>query len=503
MNRKNNKIKIFGGVTIFARVYTRSNRNIISHPLAIIINKSLELGYFPNSLKKACVTPIFKEGDKTDINNYRPISVLPTFSKIYEKIVYKQLYEYLERNSYLDNNQYGFRANRSTSHAILNLLQYTYQNLDSSKIVFSLFLDFRKAFDSVNHKILLSKLKIYGIRGIALDWFCSYLSERSQYVFINGSRSSVKKIEYGVPQGSILGPLLFLIFINDITKSSKLFNYILYADDSTLSTCFSEDELGSHSNLINEELKRVYKWLCANKIAINETKTKYMIFTYNKNITMPLIKIGNNIISEASVIKYLGIHIDNHLNFTSHINVISSKISKSIGLLYKLNKYLPYHVLKIIYSTLIHPYLIYGIEAWHSTFKNHTNKIFTLQKKAIRAMNNLDYNEHTNNYFKSNRILKLEDQFKLQVSNYIYKLLNCNNIDTEISSKLMTHHQIHHRETRHGEQLNVMRIKRSKSKNIIYHNGVKIWNSVPSKIKSLNTRTKFKISLKKLYVDSY
>ena len=197
----------------------KSINNIISIPLTIIINKSLTSGIFPDSLKIARITPIYKEGSRSDINNYRPISVLPTLSKIFEKLVYKQLYNYLEINSSLVNIQFGFRTRKSTTQAILHFMQYLYKNLDEGKLVFSIFLDFRKAFDSVNHAILLSKLEKYGIRGHALDWFRSYLTNRKQFTFINNVSSNLNLVKYGVPQGSILDPLF-------------IFKYILYADDS-------------------------------------------------------------------------------------------------------------------------------------------------------------------------------------------------------------------------------------------------------------------------------
>ena len=476
--------------------------DLISLPLTQIINHSLINSNFPDSLKIARITPIFKEGEKSDINNYRPISVLPIFSKIFEKVVYRQLYEYLEFNSYLDNNQFGFRAKKSTTHAIMNFLQYIYDNLDSSKLVFSIFLDFRKAFDSVNHNILLSKLNSYGIRGQTADWFRSYLTNRKQYVHVNGSKSCPKLIKCGVPQGSILGPLLFLIFINDITRSSNLFKYNLYADDSTLSTCLREGELENSTDLINDELEKVYKWLSANKIAINKKKTKFMVISYNKNIMLPTITMGGNIIEEADSIKFLGIHIDNHLTFRDHINKTSIKISKSIGIIHKLNKFLPSNILKLIYSSLIHPYLIYGLEAWFGTFKNNTNKISVSQKKAIRAINNLDYNDHTNEYFKSLNILKLEDQYKLQITTYIYKLLNLD-ADSNLASKLVLNSQVHHHGTRQESKLNIARINKARSKFSLTQNGGKIWNALPENLRKIDSLTKFKRETKSHLLKKY
>ena len=471
-------------------------KNIISFPLSEIINNSFTSGEFPDPLKVARVTPIFKEGDKSKLSNYRPISVLPPLSKIFEKIAHNQLYKYLERHKILDPNQYGFRSKKSTTQAILNFMQYLFSNIDSGKIIFSIFLDFRKAFDTVDHRILLSKLNTYGIRGLALDWFGSYLSNRKQHVFINNSDSKHKFINYGVPQGSILGPLLFLVFINDISQSSNLFKYILYADDSTLSTCVDNlNNLHRSAAIINSELNKVYLWLKANSITINEDKTKYMLFSYNKNISLPEIKIGKNVIPETSVTKFPGVYFDNGLNFSSHINILSKKISKTIGLLFKLNKFLPSHILQILYTSLVQPYLIYGLEAWYSTYKNHTNKIFILQKKAIRAANKLDYNEHTNNYFKSNFILKLEDQFKLQISIYVYKLLNLN-ADPEIESLLYQNSIIHQFNTRSTVSFNVSFVNRSKSKNCIAHNGIKIWNNLPEDMRNSKSLYNFKKKVK-------
>ena len=205
--------------------------------------------------------------------NYRPISILPVFSKVFETVAYTQLYDYLENNSILHNQQYGFRAKKSTTPAILHFLQYLYMYIDSGNIVFTLFLDFRKAFYCVNHEILLSKLNTCGVQGIALDWFCSYLTNREQYVSINVD-SNRRVIQCGVPQGSILVPLLFLIFINDITKCSNQFKYTLYADDSALSTCVPGDNVMDSAELINSELKCLNRWLKSNKISINADKTK-------------------------------------------------------------------------------------------------------------------------------------------------------------------------------------------------------------------------------------
>ena len=217
---------------------------------------------------------------------------------------------------------------------------------------------------------------------------------------------------------------------------------------------------------------------------------------------LPIVKMGENIIEETDSIRFLGINIDNNLTFRDHINKISIKIAKSVGLLFKLNKFLPPNILKLIYTALIHPYLTYGIEAWYGTFKNNTNKIFVLQKKAVRAINNLEYNSHTNDYFKLDNMLKLDEQYKMQTSTYIYKLLNLN-ADTELSSKIKINADIHNHNTRQSNKLNIPRINRARSKFSILQNASKSWNSLPDKIRTLDSINKFKKHTKSYYLGKY
>ena len=477
--------------------------NIISPIIASLINNSMTSGKFPKLFKIARVIPLPKPGVKTDLNNYRPISILPILSKIFEKIVYKQLDYYLEQNNILFKHQYGFRKNHSTTQAIINTLKYLYSNLDSGKLVLSIFLDFKKAFDCVSHKILLSKLYSYGIRGVALDWFESYLSDRSQYTSVNGVNSSVQKVTHGVPQGSNLGPLLFLIFINDLHNASNLFNYTLFADDSTLSVAFENDNLRTFVKLLNKELKNVYNWLCANHISINIIKTKYILFSLKKTIKLPgVIKIGRGKILSTDNIKFLGVYIDKHLTFNYHINNLSVKISRSVGLLYKLTRYLPQEVLLKIYHSLIHPYLNYAMETWFNINNYSSNKLITLQKKSMRAIFNVPYNSHTNELFKASNTVKLKDLFDFKIALYMYKTLNLN-YDPDLLSNLAKFKNIHCHDTRNNEQYKIPRCLKTKCKNNISVVGPQILNILPHSLYEKKNLYCFKKALKTYFTSKY
>ena len=240
----------------------------------------------------------------------------------------------------------------STSDAMINMLQFIYDNLDRGHEIISLFLDFSKAFDCVNHHILLQKLYVYGVRGIAHEWFSSYLSNRTQLTSVYGETSDSQHISHGVPQGSVLGPLLFLIFINDIPKCSNLFKFTLFADDSTLSCNFNGMPANLIFDTIDNELAKLNTWLITNRIKINIDKSKFICFSYRKSIQSRPLKLGDSFIQETDQTKFLGLILDKNLKFKSHISYIESKISRSVGVLFKLNSFLPTRILKMLYNSL-------------------------------------------------------------------------------------------------------------------------------------------------------
>ena len=252
--------------------------------LAKVISSSFNDGIFPQQLKTARVIPVFKSGSKHDVANYRPISLLDTFSKIYEKLMHVRVVEFMEQNKSLHDMQYGFRSGRSCEHALLTAQNCILNSLNKKQISLLLLIDFSKAFDMVEHDVLLKKLECYGIRGVALQWFKSYLSDREQFVNVNNSKSSMKPLKYGVPQGSILGPLLFVIYINDMPNVSKLATFILYADDANIiisGTTMSEIET-ELAKLTND----LVRWVDINGLKLNLKKTNYMVFSKKRSKTI-------------------------------------------------------------------------------------------------------------------------------------------------------------------------------------------------------------------------
>ena len=285
----------------------------IAEPLALIINQSFACGIFPRKLKLAKVLPIHKKGDDTIFDNYRPISLLPALSKVFEKVVYYQLYNFFTCKNLFYGSQHGFKEAHSTETAALEFIDRIYQILDSGEIPISIYLDLSKAFDTLDHNILLYKLNYYGIRGTALEWFRSYLTNRAQYVEYDGECSESLQITTGVPQGSILGPMLFIIYMNDIHLASSKFNAILHADDTTLMNWLyifdfhAEPETQNLSENINSELQKVSYWLAANKLSLNISKTRYMIFHFpQRKCNFELdIRMNNILIEQTNEFDFL------------------------------------------------------------------------------------------------------------------------------------------------------------------------------------------------------
>lgn len=396
-------------------------KELIVPPLTIIINQSLTSGIFPDNLKIAKITPIYKKGDNTTIDNYRPISLLPAISKVFEKAIHIQVMKYLTDNNLFYSSQFGFRPGHSTELAAIEFVDRVLTYMDNDETPFSIFMDLSKAFDTLNHDILIDKLSYYGLDVNAIKLFKSYLSNRMQFVSFMDSNSTKKVISTGVPQGSILGPLLFLIYINDIKEASRILDIISYADDTTLIGTFEKFKKKRVS--VEFEISRISNWLLANKLSLNIIKTKFMIF-HKGNKSLPNtenFKINGKAIERVKSFIFLGLTIDDKLTWKNHINKVCNKISKVNGILNKFKNFLPKDILLSIYNSLILPHLNYCLLTWGFGIVNRIQKI---QKRAVRYISHSEYRAHTAPLFNSLRLLTFDDIFMRLILKFLFQVQN-------------------------------------------------------------------------------
>ena len=326
----------------------------ISMPLSRLINRCIDTGTFPSAWKSAKVTPIYKgQGSKEDKNNYRPISVLPLLSKIFEKHVHQALYSYMRSNNLLYNLQSGFRRSHSTETALVRLIDQLLLDMDKDQVSGLVFIDYKKAFDLIDHDILLSKLETYGVAPKELLLFKDYLKGRRQSVVIDGVQSEYRLITHGVPQGSVLGPLLFIIFVNDLPHAVSRSIVDIYADDTTLSTSAQVFDLPAIQQRLQDDINKIADWTSENRMVLNATKTKSLLVTGKRLEKKALdkdLKISCNgtEIEQVTSQKLLGVKLDSHLSFTEHIDGVCKKVSQRIAVLKKIKRNLPLAERKLV-----------------------------------------------------------------------------------------------------------------------------------------------------------
>ena len=341
----------------------------------MVFNQSLLQGIFPETFKVSKVTPIDKGGEEMDPFNYRPISTLSALSQIFEKLICKQLVNYLEKHEILYKFQFGFRKGYSTSQAIAEIADNLRNAIDNNLYSCGMFLDFSKAFDTVNHTILLKKMERYGIRGVSLQFFANYLANRQQYVQMGNTASAEQTMTCGIPQGSSLGPVLFLIYINDLPNCSSALTFRIFADDTNVFA--SARDLKTLEKIVNSELKKVKIWCDVNRLSINFSKTNFMIIKSPKkkddqvNVNIESADGTINVLQRKQKIKYLGVLLDETMSFNHHISYICTRIARNNGIMSKLRHYLTLSQMKQMYYSLIYPYISYAILAWGSAYKTY------------------------------------------------------------------------------------------------------------------------------------
>ena len=317
--------------------------------------------------------------------------------------------------------QFGFRKLYSTHMALITLIDKLSNALDEGSKVVGIFLDFSKAFDTIDHDILLLKLEHYGVRGLALDWFKNYLNSICQYVMYNGIKSYQSQVTCGVPQGSILGPLLFLIYVNDLHKVIKNAFLLLFADDSNL--FYTGNDMVDITGKINDDLQHLTEWLASNKLSLNIKKTNYMIFLSGYIAPDDIkITIRNEMIGRVYSTKFLGVLIDSKLNWKCHVHYINNKLSKCIGIMIKARKHLPKSSLLTLYYTFTYPYLLYCIHVWGRSGKTVLKLLTKTQNRLVRIITSSGYRTNTESPYQNIKVLKVPEIYDYAIGVFMYKL---------------------------------------------------------------------------------
>jgi len=470
--------------------------DIVSSAISQLFNKSISDGVFPDCLKIAKVIPVHKTGDRKAVNNYRPISVLPTLSKIFERLMFERLSGFLSQCNILSPHQFGFRKNSNTSDAIVEFLDHAYDSFSCRKYFISIFLDFSKAFDTVNHSILLEKLSHLGIRGVALTWFRSYLYNRVQYVRVGPSKSRLLPTTIGVPQGSILGPVLFLIYINDMCNCSDRLAYVHFADDTT--AFHSGSDLQMLARETNVDLIKLRNWLHSNRLSLNISKTSFMLFV-DKKVDVPLIHIDGVAIERTREARFLGVLVDDRLTFSGHTSQLARKISQTIGILNRNSSLLPIRVKANLYYALIFSRISYGIIAWGCSLVSNINTLSRLLYKAHKIVNYAPPSSHQTLI----NFLNLNSIYCYFLACKFFRVVRANNHEyfVNVVGNLLPLHP-HFTRFINGLNYTTPLYSKSKCQKSFLFQAVTVWNSLSPKLKLCTSYSLFKKDLKTFLLSS-
>ena len=419
------------GVDGISSFFLKIGMPVLAPVLCDIFNWSLASGTFPHNWKIARVSPIYKDGNIEDRSNYRPISVLPVISRLFEKIIFDQMYKYFVANKLFFSDQSGFRALHSVLTCLLKCTNDWYMNFDKGLYTGVIFIDLKKAFDTVDHDILIAKLCHYGVAGKELDWFKSYITDRKQCCKVNGHVSKLQDIKCGVPQGSCLGPLLFLIYVNDLPFALDRTRATMYADDTSIS--YSSRSVTDLTQVINADLDSIRLWLEGNKLSLNVAKTQSMILGSgvrlrslgrNDDTASPDFQINEDRIAFKSNVKYLGVQIDSQLSWKEHITVALSKISRGVGMLKYSKKFLSLETVQKMYLGIVDPHIRYCCSVWGCAGDTILQKLQKIQNRAARIVTNSPFDEASLPLISQLGWLNIREMVDFEIATMVYKSLH-------------------------------------------------------------------------------
>lgn len=479
----------------------RNIRNSISVPLSLLINRSFMEGKFPSILKAAVIKPVFKKGSSEDMTNYRPIALLSVISKIIEKAFSNRLKDFLTAVNFLSPCQYGFRQGYSTVDAVGQLVGDVTLGFDESLPSVAVMLDVSKAFDALNHEILLFKLDYAGIRGLALSWLTDYLQNRSQKVKFGRTLSDSLLTNTGVPQGSILGPILFSIFVNDIKSAITYSKVVQYADDTTI---YNTGKLPEIVNEMNCDLEALLGWFSANKLLLSSSKTSAILFakpTFDLTHLRDL-QISGCPLKLDSTVKLLGIHLDSELIWSAHVNYVHGKLTSGLYALNRCKNFLSTATLKLMYYGVMHSYILYGVSLWGGTFKYLTNKLLISQNKAVRCIYRKPNTAKADPLFKRGGILKFSDLANIECMKIAYRFSQ-SQLPPNLASFFTPNNEIHRHGTRGAGHPHFFRYKLQSFRSSFLFRAVSLWNELPHNIRSQPTWNRLISWCRRRYLSEY
>ena len=476
----------------------------ISSPLLYLCNLSFEQGIFPDQLKMARVVPVFKKGSKLIVSNYRPISITNPFGKVLEKMMHSRMMSYLDKFKILYDYQFGFRKNHSTSFAVIDVVNMIQNQLHEGNYVMGIFMDLQKAFDTINFKILLDKLEHYGFRGSSLNWFKTYLTGRTQFTVVGSSKSTSRITSCGVPQGTVLGPLLFLLYINDITNSVCKSKIKLFADDSNLFVV--SNNLPELFNIANSELSSLSQWIRANKLYINYDKTNYMIFepsrhphNFKSSMYNAILLFNGFALSQVHSVKYLGLFIDDKLNWCEHVNFIASKVASLTGILYRVKNFLPMSAKRNIYFALIYSVLTYCVEVYANISKSSLNPLIIKCNRLLRLLQQKPRRTPLYDLYTTFGTLPVDLLFEFYTGKFIHKCLwNSASMPSIFSDYFVRGTSLHTYNTRHRDNFLIQ--SKYSPKTILFY-GPSMWSKLPHGLQNNPSLNSF-LEAYKLYLSN-
>ena len=422
-------------------------------------------------------------------------------SRLFEKLIYDQLYTYLSNNHLLFTGQSGFRLFHSVLTSLLKCSNDWYLNLDKGQYTSVTFIDLKKAFDTVDHQILLQKLRVYGLAGKEINWFKSYLDNRKQCCKVNGHMSKLKNINFGVPQGSCLGPLLFLIYINDLPLALDSSNVNMYADDTSI--YYSSKSISSINNAVNKDLQSLKSWLDENKLSLNVAKTQSILIGSRYRIRAveqpdnqkPSLHIGDEAISIITSTKYLGVQVDQFLNWDEHLVTVTKKVSRGLGMLRYAKRYLPLVTVQAMYKSLIEPHFRYCCPVWGAAGITALQKLQKLQNRAARIVTNSPYDAHSEPLIQKLGWPTIKQLIESETAKVVYKALH-NEAPDYLKGLFHRLSDTQSRVLRNSNtDLRIPLFKTSSGQKSFEFRGARIWNNLSNEAKRASTFLAFKHKL--------